>query len=642
MTTPLNILLIEDSKDDAFLLIEQLKRGGFAPDWKRVETEDEFSSSVGPHLDLIISDFTLPQFSVLRALELLRQHRLDLPFIVVSGTIGEERAVECLKAGATDYLLKDRLSRLAPMVSRALREAGERKDRQRAEQRNQLQANALEAAANGILITDRIGKILFANHAFCAMTGYPLEEVLGRNPRILKSDQHDPGFYRNLWQTILSGRVWRSEIINRRKDGTLYTEENTITPVRTSSGEITHFISVQEDITKRRNLEEQLRQAQKMESVGHLAGGVAHDFNNILTIIQGHASLLLSDPSIPDAVKESADQIAQAAERATGLIRQLLAFSRKQVMQSRTLDLNAVVSQMTKMLRRILGEDISLQVTFSIGQASIRADPGMMEQVLLNLAVNARDAMPRGGRLVITTTAETIDDACVQSNPRAVAGDYVCLTVRDDGCGIAPEILPRIFEPFFTTKDIGKGSGLGLATVYGIVQQHAGWITVQSEVGRGTAFQIFLPAIPVPITETAQVAETPARGGTETILLVEDEDFVRSLVCSTLERFGYTVVEASSGPGAWEAWRQRGGRFDLVITDIVMPGHMSGHELAGKLRAESPALPILYTSGYDPKTAGQDIELRDGVNFLQKPYSVHKLLQTIREAIDQRASVQLR
>jgi CheY-like chemotaxis protein len=372
-----------------------------------------------------------------------------------------------------------------------------------------------------------------------------------------------------------------------------------------------------------------------MESVGQLAGGIAHDFNNILTVIQGHASLLSITGGLPAEALESARQISTASERAANLTRQLLTFSRRQIIQPRELDLNEVVSNMTKMLHRILGEDITLQVNYAAHLPIIHGDPGMMEQILLNLSVNARDAMPKGGRLFIDTSAVRVDDAYTRQNPEASVGEYVCLTVKDTGAGISTEILPRIFEPFFTTKDVGKGTGLGLATVYGIVRQHRGWINVRSKVNEETIFQIFLPAC-APRAAPAQTApsEAKARGGTETILLVEDESPLRALVRKVLERHGYTVLEADSGVNAQEVWRQNLEKTSLLLTDMVMPDGLSGRELAARFRAEKPTLKVIYSSGYSLAVVGKDMVLQDGINFLQKPYHPRKLAQAVRDCLD--------
>ncbi|MDB6021233.1 MAG: multi-sensor hybrid histidine kinase, partial [Pedosphaera sp.] len=291
-------------------------------------------------------------------------------------------------------------------------------------------------------------------------------------------------------------------------------------------------------------------------------------------------------------------------------------------------------NNMTKMLRRLLGEDITLHVSYTPGLPLIHADPGMMEQILLNLSINARDAMPKGGRLFINTSIVTIDEAYAQRVPEAVAGEYTCLAVRDTGTGILPEVLPHIFEPFFTTKDVGKGTGLGLATVYGIVQQHGGWIQTTSKLNQETVFQIFLPAVAGKAAENAQTPEPKVRGGKETILIVEDEPPLRILVRSVLERYGYRVVEAVSGVAALPVWEEHKGEIQLLLTDMVMPHGLSGRELATKLLAEKPGLKVIYSSGYSLAVVGKDMVMQEGLNFLQKPYSPRKLAQAIRDCLD--------
>jgi PAS domain S-box-containing protein len=502
-----------------------------------------------------------------------------------------------------------------------------------------LQSAALEAAANAIIITDRAGAVIWTNSAFTRLTGYSAEEVVGQNTRFLKSGQHDQTFYQHLWETLLAGRVWHGELINRRKDGSLYAEDNVITPVRDEGGEVTNFIAIKQDITERKELEAQLRQAQKMQGIGQLTGGVAHDFNNLLAVIRGNADLLLMDgEQLSGRASECLKQVIAAAERAATLTRQLLAFGRKQVMQSQPVILDQVIGNMIKMLKRIISEDIDLQCHFASGPRCVEADPGMMEQVLVNLVVNARDAMPRGGQLAITTGLTNVDTVYTQTHPEARAGEFVCLTVRDTGTGIVPEHLPRIFESFFTTKETGKGTGLGLATVCSIVKQHHGWVEVSSHVGVGTTFRLLLPALP-PNCRPAAAAETEPElhGGTETILLVEDDNAVRLTTRRLLERFGYKVCEARSAGEALEIWRGQSKGIALLLTDIIMPQGVTGRELAEQLRAEKQGLKVIFLSGYGEDVSGGDTDFvrRTKSRFVQKPCSSHTLLETVRECLDE-------
>ena len=371
-----------------------------------------------------------------------------------------------------------------------------------------------------------------------------------------------------------------------------------------------------------------------MEAIGQLAGGVAHDFNNILTVIQGNASILLEPGASPAEITDCSNQILTASERAANLTRQLLVFSRKQIMQTVNLELNEVLGGMTKMLRRILGEDIVLHSEFAPELPLVLADAGMIEQVLLNLAVNSRDAMPEGGRLTIATSARTLSVAEARQIPGASPGRCVCLSVTDTGCGIPPESMPRIFEPFFTTKDVGRGTGLGLATVHGIVKQHQGWIEVESEPGKGTTFHIRIPALEGPgAGELSNPRTSDLPAGTETILIAEDEPSLRELVVNLLSRCGYKVFAAESGVAALKLWQEHKEQIQLLLTDMVMPGGLTGFSLAEKLHAEKPQLRVIYTSGYSTEIRKAS-RLGTGTNFLQKPYSPSALARLVRDSLD--------
>ena len=400
---------------------------------------------------------------------------------------------------------------------------------------------------------------------------------------------------------------------------------------------------LQAEIAERKEIESALRQSQqailqqeRLAAVGQLSAGVAHDFNNILCIILGYASMLLDESEELGKKKvEALKQISTAAQRAAHLTRQLLTFSRKQVMQPQTLEFNEVIGNVSRMLQRLVREDISLQFHFSPKPVYVHADLGMVEQIVMNLVVNARDAMLHGGKLTLSASVVEIDEAHQKQYPEARLGHFACLSVTDTGCGISPEHLLRIFEPFFTTKAVGKGTGLGLSTVYGIVKQHEGWIEVESEVGKGTTFKVFLPKTSKPTGATTETTFQPAkRWGNEKILLVEDEAALRGLASKLLQKQGYQIVEAASGVEALEVWDKHDGVFDLLLTDMVMPGGVNGRELAEKLLADKPELKVIFTSGYSTDMVGKNFVLEEEINFLPKPYPPKALIQIVRVCLD--------
>jgi two-component system cell cycle sensor histidine kinase/response regulator CckA len=496
-----------------------------------------------------------------------------------------------------------------------------------------------EGSPDAIFVEDCQGLVLDVNPAACQLHGVTRQELIGKNVSDLVPPDLKEEAIRN-FNALVEGKL-------RQVEGASWTKDQRAISVEVRANRI-HYAGKPavllhvRDATERkqaeadlRRLEEQLRQAQKMEAIGQLAGGVAHDFNNILTVIHGHASMLLSGGALTGQPARSAQQIVQAAERAAALTRQLLTFSRRQVMQPRRLDVNGVVSNLSKMLGRILGEDITLQLSYSPQPALVQADASMVEQVLLNLAVNSRDAMPGGGQLAIRISVLELDEHALQPHPEARAGQFVCISVTDTGCGISPEHLPRIFEPFFTTKEVGKGTGLGLATVYGIVKQHQGWVEVKSQPGVGSTFSVFMPCLAdASQTAASTTAQPVIRGGAETILVVEDEAPVRELVCSFLASHGYRILEADCGAKAIEVWRRDRDKIDLVLTDLVMPDRMNGRELAEKLWADRPKLKVIFTSGYSADVVGKDFVLRRGLNYLQKPYHPDRLAMAVRECLD--------
>jgi two-component system, cell cycle sensor histidine kinase and response regulator CckA len=492
----------------------------------------------------------------------------------------------------------------------------------------------VERLPDGVLVNCE-GRIAFANPAALKVLGADRpDELLGKAALDLVHPGGREQARQRIERVLAGAEVAPEQETLLRLDGTPVEVETTLIPFTHQGKPAVQVILC--DHAERKRLEAQLRHAQKLEAIGQLAGGVAHDFNNVLTVIQLQAASLLSSEALSEKAAESAREIAFAAERAAGLTRQLLAFSRKQLTQMADLDLNGLVANLIKMLQRLLGEDVQLELSFSPAHPLIQADAGMIEQVLLNLAVNARDAMPRGGRLRIQTETLSLDEAGAQANPEARPGEFVCLSVSDTGQGIAPEHLPRLFEPFFSTKGVGEGTGLGLATVYGIVKQHQGWITVESRLGHGSTFRVFLPRSlgPAAALEASPARPLPLAGGREAILLVEDEEAVRRVVRSILEGLGYRVFEAESGVAALAVWRKRRGEIALVLTDMVMPEGLTGCDLAEKLWAEAPNLPVILTSGYSAQIAGQQRGLGEGVPFLQKPYSPETLATVLRDALD--------
>ena len=511
-------------------------------------------------------------------------------------------------------------------------------ERKRAEAAHDRLAMVAEQSKESVVITDAQGTIVYVNPAFEANSGYTHAECLGQNPRILKSGQHDRAFYSRMWEVLQRGERWSGHLTNRRKDGGLYEEEASITPLRNAEGSIINYVAVKRNVTRELQLEAQSIQAQKMESIGQLAGGIAHDFNNMLAAIMMQTELSSTVEGTPQDVQDGLAQILAAAKRAAALTRQLLLFSRRQIMQSRQLDLNELVTSLAKMLRRVLREDVSLELRLGSGALLVCGDAGMLDQVLMNLVVNARDAMSHGGRIIIETAEKVIDAERAALNLEASPGRFVWLSVSDTGCGIPKEIRSRIFEPFFTTKEAGKGTGLGLASVFGIVKQHAGWLNVYSEVGEGTTFQVFLPACeasaatPLPVER----AKPKPRGGSETILLAEDDTPVRMATRLLLERYGYHVLEAADGVEAQRIWAEATpGRIDLLLTDIIMPGGVDGRELAARFQAQRPSLKVIFCSGYSAEIAGRELVLQTGQNFIQKPCPSNQLLETVRSSLDQ-------
>lgn len=520
MSVPLRVLMIEDSEDDTALLVRELRRASYDVTHERVDTPAAMSSALNKEKwDLIISDHSMPHFSGAAALKLLRQTESDVPFIFVSGTMGEEAAVAALKDGAQDYVMKTNLRRLVPAVQRALRELEERRERQR--------------------------------------------------------------------------------------------------------------------------LERQVQQLQKFEAIGRLAGGIAHDFNNAIGAIMGWADMALQEAQPGTRLQERLQKISAQAQRTAGLTSQLLAFARQQVLQPRRIDLNGLIEEGTSLLRKVIGADVEVCLVPAPNLRVTVADPVQIDQVLMNLCLNARDAMPKGGRLIIETQNADFDEEYCRLHTYVRPGSYVLLSVSDTGIGMDPATIERIFEPFFTTKEVGKGTGLGLATVFGVVKQHGGFINVYSELGKGTTFRVYLPSDQgVPDPPKAESDERPAKGS-ETVLLAEDHDGLRELAQEILEALGYRVVVATNGKEAVELFKTNPGQIDLAILDVVMPG-LSGPDVYLEMSAIRPSLAVVFATGYTAEAASLTSLVKKGATVLQKPYSAKTLSQAIRGVLERTDSSVLR
>ncbi len=522
MGSTIRILHLENNPNDHELVRTLLAQDALPSELVRAENRNEYVAALMQGgWGIVLSDFLLKDLDGLTALALSKEHCPDVPFIFVSSVMGEEAAIESLKAGATDYLLKNNLPRLAHAIGRALREAEEKKERRKAE----------------------------------------------------------------------AGKA---------------------------------------------RLEEQLRQSQKMEAVGQLAGGIAHDFNNMLTIINGYCELLSLSMPPDDPQRANVKEIKCAGDRAAALTRQLLAFSRRQVLEPKVLDLNAVVNNLYKMLQRLIGENIRLATALQPDLDHVKVDPGQIEQIIMNLVVNARDAMPQGGQITIETANVTLDETYTQLQYHVEKGPYVMLAVSDTGCGMDKATQARIFEPFFTTKELGQGTGLGLSTVYGIVKQSKGYIWVYSEVGRGTMFKVYLPRVEgEAITHAPGVVSGGQLEGSEQILIVEDDQALRELIRSMLMRNGYSVLAENSADAALQICERPESPIRLLITDVVMPG-LSGPDLAKRLAAVNPGTRVLYMSGYTDDAIVRHGILKQGANFLQKPFTTEVFLRKVREVLDRK------
>jgi two-component system, cell cycle sensor histidine kinase and response regulator CckA len=513
-------------------------------------------------------------------------------------------------------------------------------ERKRNEELLLLLGSAVEQSKESIVITDSEidapgPRILFVNPAFTQMTGYSAEEAIGMTPRILQGPLTDKAVLSRLRQNLIECKKFEGQTINYRKDGKPFALEWQIAPVRNAAGKVTHFMAIQHDITERKRLETQVFQSQKMETVGKLAGGIAHEFNSILTAIIGQSEMILADLPAESPMAQNAIEIGSAANRAAKLTRQLLAYGRKQILQPKPLDLNLVIANMEGMFSHIMGGNVNTRLVPAPGLHTVKADAGQIEQVIMNLAMNAHDAMPNGGGLTLETANVTVDQESVGRYPEMKPGEYVMLAVTDTGIGMSPEVKARVFEPFFSTKNVGQGTGLGLSTCHGIIKQSGGHISVYSELSRGATFKIYLPQVDFETRIPTQRLDSPNLPvGTETILLVEDDPALREMAATLLRRLGYNVLSAANGIEALSLKQQHGvGHIDLLFTDVVMP-HMSGKELSDRVLASHPHTRILFTSAYAENAIVHHGILDQEVALLQKPFTPSALAHKLREVLD--------
>jgi len=634
---PIRLLYAEHEPDDIELTLRQLEKSGIAVEAEPVSTREDFLHKLGEKpFDIVLADFRLPGWTGMDALADIKKLGLDIPVILVTGTLGEDKAVECFKLGITDYVLKDNLGKLPVAIRRAQEEKSLREAEVRAaEALRESEARyrgLVHNATYGIYWVTIPGELLYVNPAVVRMLGYDSSEellalrdssALFRDPAVRK---------RTLIEYMTTGRV-ETTVEWKRKDGKIITVRINGRRVQDPKRHEECVEVIVEDVTERLALEKQLLQAQKFEAIGQLAGGIAQDFNNMIGAIIGWADLGLEETSADSRLHRHFEKVRQQAQRAAALTRQLLAFARRQILEPRDIDLNQSVTETLSLLEKVIGSDIEIKSKLAPDLAVVCADPTQVEQILMNLCINARDAMPDGGTLAIETSNIHFDETYCTVQPYARPGHYAMLAVSDTGTGMDAATLDRIFEPFFTTKEKGKGTGLGLATVYGIARQHGGFIHVYSEVGIGTTFRVYLPVSMSPAQVPERLEDSrEIRGGTETILVAEDHEGLRELALETLKNLGYTVLAVPDGEAAVLEFERERDRIDLLVLDVVLP-KMSGPDAYSHICELKPAIPVVFATGYSADIALINEAHRDRP-ILQKPYSPRDLARKIRDTLD--------
>ncbi|MBN2425919.1 MAG: response regulator [Calditrichaceae bacterium] len=672
----MKILIVDDKEENIYLLNSLFSGNGF--EVINAHNGKEALDLLSEHqCDIIISDILMP---VMDGFELCRQIKSNsklknIPFVFYTATYTDKKDEEfALSLGASLFITKPqepdvflkKIRRLMEDVSKGniitrkpiihkekdvfklynerlikkiekkmLELEKEREERNEIEKQNQILAQAVKSISECVCVTDMKDRFIFVNEAFEKTYGYTLKELYGKPAAIVRSPNNPKEYVKNIYKDTLA-EGWRGELNQLKKEGTEFPVYLSTSKVQNEKGQTIALIGVANDITERKKLEEQYRQAQKMEAVGRLAGGIAHDFNNILTVINGYTELMRMRLDEKDPIFTNLGEVKKAGKRAEILTRQLLAFSRKQVLQPVVLDLNSVIHGLEKMLLRLITENIEMITLLEPVVGKIKADPGQIEQVIMNLVINARDAMPKGGKLTIETKNVTYRDPFVWEETRIEPGEYVMLAIRDTGLGMNEETLEHIFEPFFTTKKEGEGTGLGLSMVYGIVKQSDGFIKVDSEPGKGSVFRLYFPCTKGPVTKFKKTEiSSDLLKGSETILITEDEDDVRHFASEVLRMHGYNVLEASNGGMALLKCENYKSRIHLLITDVVMP-EMSGSELIARLKSLHREMKVLYMSGYTDDAVIKHGIPEKKVNFLQKPFSPYALLEKVRKVLDSR------